>query len=101
MENEEQILGQMSQAFFGIEKEYLNGIADRSVVEIKRESPKDTGVYANGWTKEKDSKGNISLVNNSKHAYIAIFLEYGYHDGKERKFIRPRKHIYNSIKKSI
>lgn len=95
------IFGELTDSFNEIKNDYLNGAVDRSVNEVKKESLKETGQYSNGWKKVKDSKGNFSLVNDGPHAYLAIYLEYGYHDGKKHKFVRPKKHIYKSIEKSI
>lgn len=71
-------------SYAGVTAESMNKISDdvskESVKMLKEKSPKDTGDYAKGWTRKKDSSGSVTeyTVYNKTKAWKTHLLEKGH-----------------------
>ena len=75
-------------------KEIVPKVAKDAVKKLRSNSPKNTGVYARGWT-QRTEKGNLTIsstVYNSKKPGLPHLLEYG-HAKRNGGRTRPEEHI--------
>lgn len=68
----------------------LDTTAKSGAQKLKPVSPKNTGKYASGWTKKKQSKGQI--IYNKKRPGLTHLLERG-HAKRGGGRVPPQKHI--------
>lgn len=73
----EQILDEFSDKVNDVLEKSANEIADQSVEKLHNTSPRDTGDYASGWTKKKESSKSI-VVHNATNYQLTHLLENGH-----------------------
>ncbi len=84
-----------------VEKE-VSDTAKEIQTDIKRDSPRDTGEYAEGWTRKKQSsqgRVNYTIYNKNKPS-IAHLLETGF-TRKNGKREPGKPHIRNNYEKQV
>lgn len=91
-------------------KQTLTRIGKKCSEEIKSNAPRNTGIYADGWTYKlvetnRTSKNGwiyeIVVYNKGKHASLSHLLELG-HRSRAGNTVPPQEHIrpvFNRIKK--
>lgn len=68
---------------------------------IKRNAPKKTGDYANGWTYELENSETVRVYNNGDNATLSHLLEFGHRTKlgmtyKQRKPAKTKRKRQNS-----
>lgn len=84
--------------------EMVAEIADECAKDLRKNSPKDDGEYASGWTVEH--KGDLHRVYNAKKPQLTHILEKGTSprktkDGKSTGRVKARPHIFKALRKSV
>lgn len=72
-----QILDEFDDKVNEVLKKSANDVADQSVEKLRNTSPRDTGSYASGWTKKKESARSI-IVHNATDYQLTHLLENGH-----------------------
>ena len=77
-------------------KEVTNSLTKKAIKDLKESSPKNTGSYAKGWTKQVDRVNNNERytvkIHNKTDYQLTHLLEFG-HARKNGGWVEARPHI--------
>ena len=80
----------------------IKEVSEYMVQELKKNSPKREGVYANSWVSTKASDG-CYYVHNKERFMLTHFLEFGHIKKRLKGVTRvaPQPHIIPSFSKTL
>ena len=92
----EKVLAEYKDATVETMKKAIDKTSKRAVRDLKADSPKRTGAYAESWTSKVDKKTSVvayeKIVFNKKHYRLTHMFEKG-HRKVNGGFVAARPHI--------